>query len=182
MSALQNEDLLTLGAEVVTAEQALDRVVKWRNRGLRIGFTNGCFDLIHPGHVSLLAQAKAACDRLIVGLNTDASIRRLKGPGRPVQNETARSVVLASLGAVDLVVPFDQDTPIELIEALRPDVLVKGADYTRDRVVGADVVERHGGQVLLAKLEPGHSTTRTIAGLGTDGPATPADRTLERRH
>ena len=144
---------------------ACDRVSVWRRQGLRVGFTNGCFDLIHPGHVSLLAQAKAACDRLVVGLNTDASVARLKGPGRPVQPEAARATVLASLAAVDVVVPFAEDTPLALILSLRPDVLVKGADYRLDQVVGAEEVRGWGGRVLLARLEPGFSTTATIAGL-----------------
>jgi D-beta-D-heptose 7-phosphate kinase/D-beta-D-heptose 1-phosphate adenosyltransferase len=142
---------------------ALDHVARWRRNGLKIGFTNGCFDLIHPGHVALLAEARAACDRLVVGLNSDASVQRLKGPERPVQNEAARAAVLASLAHVDLVVVFDAETPIELIRELRPDVLVKGADYRRDEVVGADIVESYGGRVLLAKIVPGYSTTATIA-------------------
>ena len=128
-------------------------------------FTNGVFDLLHPGHITLLAQAKSACDRLVVGLNSDASVKRLKGPTRPVQNEAARSAVLGSLAAVDLVTIFTEDTPLSLIEQIRPDVLVKGADYTIDTVVGAEVVKRHGGRVILAELLPGHSTTRTIAKL-----------------
>jgi D-beta-D-heptose 7-phosphate kinase/D-beta-D-heptose 1-phosphate adenosyltransferase len=144
---------------------ALDRVEAWRRQGARIGFTNGCFDLLHPGHVSLLAQAKAGCDRLVVGLNSDASVRRLKGAGRPVQPETARAQVLASLASVDLVVAFEEDTPIALIEAVRPDLLVKGADYRVEEVVGGAFVESYGGKVLLATLEPGHSTTATIRRL-----------------
>jgi D-beta-D-heptose 7-phosphate kinase/D-beta-D-heptose 1-phosphate adenosyltransferase len=142
---------------------ALDQVARWRRGRLKIGFTNGCFDLLHPGHVSLLNQAKAACDRLIVGINSDASVVRLKGPGRPVQNQEARAAVLSSLAAIDLVVVFDADTPIELIEAFRPELLVKGADYGLDQVVGADVVQSYGGKVLLAELTPGFSTTATIA-------------------
>ena len=135
---------------------------RWRGAGLRLGVTNGCFDLLHPGHVSLLAQARAACDRLIVGLNSDASARRLKGAGRPIQSEAARAAVLASLASVDLVVVFGEDTPLKLIEALKPDVLVKGADYARDEVVGADLVERHGGKLILVELAPGHSTSDMI--------------------
>lgn len=142
---------------------ALDQVARWRRGRLRIGFTNGCFDLLHPGHVSLLNQAKAACDRLIVGINSDASVKRLKGPGRPVQNQEARAAVLSSLATIDLVVIFDADTPIELIEAFRPELLVKGADYGLDQVVGADVVQSYGGKVLLAELTPGYSTTAMIA-------------------
>jgi D-beta-D-heptose 7-phosphate kinase/D-beta-D-heptose 1-phosphate adenosyltransferase len=116
--------------------------------------------------VSLLRQARAACDRLIVGLNSDRSVRRLKGAGRPVQSEPARAAVLASLGDVDGVVVFDQDTPMALIEALRPELLVKGADYSEAAVVGAGLVRSYGGRILLAALTPGHSTTRTIGRLG----------------
>jgi D-beta-D-heptose 7-phosphate kinase / D-beta-D-heptose 1-phosphate adenosyltransferase len=149
--------------KVMPRAQALDLVERWRRHGLRIGFTNGCFDLLHPGHVSLISQARAACDRLVVGLNGDGSARRLKGPTRPIQRELARSAVLASLAAVDLIVVFEEDTPIELIRAIRPKVLVKGADYRPDEVVGADIVKRGGGEVLLAELLPGYSTTATIA-------------------
>jgi D-beta-D-heptose 7-phosphate kinase / D-beta-D-heptose 1-phosphate adenosyltransferase len=148
---------------------ALDHVARWRHRGLKIGFTNGCFDLLHPGHVSLLAQARAACDRLVVGLNSDLSVKRLKGPERPVQAEAARAAVLASLASVDLVVIFEEDTPLELIRAIRPDVLVKGADYRIDEVVGGDLVQSWGGTVLLADLSPGFSTTATIARIGGAG-------------
>lgn len=152
--------------KVMTLAAALDRIAAWRQRGERIGFTNGCFDLIHPGHVSLLAQARAGCDRLVVGLNADQSVRRLKGPERPVQNEVARSAVMASLESVDLVILFPEDTPENLIEAIRPDVLAKGADYTVEQVVGAPFVQSYGGEILLVDLEPGHSTTATIDRIG----------------
>ena len=135
----------------------------WRARGLSIGFTNGCFDLLHPGHVSLLAQARGFCDRLVVGLNSDASVRRLKGEGRPINDQAARAQVLAALRAVDLVVVFEEDTPQALIARLAPDVLVKGADYRLDQVVGAELVLARGGRVELARLTPGQSTT-AIAG------------------
>ncbi|MDE1904541.1 MAG: bifunctional heptose 7-phosphate kinase/heptose 1-phosphate adenyltransferase, partial [Alphaproteobacteria bacterium] len=111
----------------------------------------------------LLNEARAACDRLVVGLNSDASVKRLKGPERPVQNETARAAVLASLAPVDMVVIFDAETPVDLIRELKPDVLIKGSDYRHDQVVGADIVESYGGRVLLAKIVPGFSTTATIA-------------------
>ncbi|HEY7930512.1 MAG TPA: D-glycero-beta-D-manno-heptose-7-phosphate kinase [Steroidobacteraceae bacterium] len=145
-----------------TLESVGQVVARWRERGLRIAFTNGCFDLLHPGHVSLLEQARASADRLVVGLNSDLSVRRLKGPGRPVQGEAARATVLASLKSVDAVVIFPQDTPLELIDALAPDVLIKGADYRVDTVVGADRVLQRGGKVLLIDLVPAHSTTGTI--------------------
>ena len=163
LTALHTQDLLTGEAKVAAPARALDRVNQWRHQGLKIGFTNGCFDLLHPGHVSLLAQARAACDRLVVGLNSDASTTRLKGPDRPIQNEAARAAVLVSLATVDLVVIFNEDTPIRLIEAIRPDVLVKGADYTIEEVVGAEFVQSYGAKVLLAEIAPGHGTTQTIA-------------------
>jgi len=134
----------------------------WRNHELRIGFTNGCFDILHPGHVKVLTAARAACDRLIVGLNSDASVRRLKGEGRPVQDERARSEVLAALEAVDLVAIFEEDTPLRLIAQIRPSVLVKGGDYTREKVVGHEIVEAGGGQVLLVDVLPGFSTTSLV--------------------
>jgi D-beta-D-heptose 7-phosphate kinase/D-beta-D-heptose 1-phosphate adenosyltransferase len=164
--AIHRQTLLMPGeAKILPIVPALDRVAAWRQRGDRIGFTNGCFDLIHPGHVALLAKSRAACDRLIVGLNDDDSIRRLKGDARPVQNEASRAAVLASLEPVDLVVLFAEDTPIALIEAIKPDILAKGADYTIDQVVGADLVQAQGGEILLVDLEAGHSTTATIARL-----------------
>ena len=147
---------------MVTEETAATRVAAWRAHGLKVGFANGCFDLIHPGHVHLLRAARAACDRLVVALNTDASVRRLKGPSRPVQSEVARTTVMASLAPVDLVTTFDQDTPLELIRKLRPDVLVKGSDYRIDQVVGGDLVAGWGGAVLLVDLRAGHSTSATI--------------------
>ena len=151
--------------KVVSREAAAEQVERWRRMGYRTGFTNGCFDLLHPGHVHLLEQARAACDRLVVGLNSDSSVRRLKGPTRPVQPEAARAAVLASLAAVDLVCVFDEDTPVELIAALRPELLVKGADYAVEDVVGHEMVEGWGGRVMLAQLLPGHSTTATVARL-----------------
>ncbi|MEQ8602695.1 MAG: D-glycero-beta-D-manno-heptose-7-phosphate kinase [Marivibrio sp.] len=166
LSAAHEDAWLGGEAKVVPAAAAADRVAGWRRRGKRVGFTNGCFDLLHPGHLSLIRQARAACDRLVVGLNSDESVRRLKGPDRPVQSEAARAAVLASLAAVDLVVVFGEDTPLALIETLKPDVLVKGADYARDQVVGAAQVESWGGRVVLAELLDGHSTTGTLKRLG----------------
>jgi D-beta-D-heptose 7-phosphate kinase/D-beta-D-heptose 1-phosphate adenosyltransferase len=148
--------------KIFSLESALQLTRAWREQGFRIAFTNGCFDLLHPGHISLLDQARRSADRLIVGLNADLSVRRLKGPGRPVQSEVARATVLGAVKSVDAVVIFPEDSPRELIEQLEPDVLVKGADYTLETVVGADFVRGRGGKVLLAELLPGNSTTDTV--------------------
>ncbi len=142
------------------------QAVEWR-ASLREGaqalvFTNGVFDLLHPGHVDVLLAARREGDALIVGLNSDDSVRRLKGPSRPVRSETERAYVLAALAVVDGVVVFDQDTPLELIEALRPDVLVKGGDYTESAIVGATEVRSKGGRVVVVPLTPGQSTTSIV--------------------
>ncbi len=155
--------LLATEEKIVFDWAALDEHLDvWRKQGLRIGFTNGCFDLLHPGHVKLLAGARAACDRLVVGLNGDASVTRLKGAGRPVQNVQSRADLLAALEAVDLVVVFDEDTPANLIARVKPTVLVKGSDYKREDVVGHDIVEALGGTVVLIDLVPGQSTTSMV--------------------
>jgi len=167
LSALRHSGFASADQKLADPAEALARVMEWRRQGLKVGFTNGCFDLLHPGHISLLRQARAACDRLVVGLNSDASVKRLKGDARPVQNESARAAVMASLSPVDLIVIFGEDTPLALIEALRPDVLIKGADYTRAQVVGADIVEGYGGRVVLADLVAAQSTTATIAAMKT---------------
>ena len=147
----------------IASLDALDaRLNEWRRLGLRVGFTNGCFDILHPGHVKVLTAARGACDRLVVGLNSDASVKRLKGDDRPVQNERARAEVLAALEAVDLVVMFEDDTPLALIEQTRPSVLVKGGDYTREQVVGHEIVDAQGGEVLLVDILQGHSTTSLV--------------------
>ncbi len=156
------QHLTALEAKILPLDGVLHCVARWRAQGLSIGFTNGCFDILHRGHVSYLASARQACDRLIVGLNTDASVRALKGEGRPVNDLEGRALVIAGLASVDLVVPFDAQTPIALIEAIRPDVLIKGADYTVETVVGADVVQGYGGSVVLAPLVEGYSTTAAI--------------------
>jgi D-beta-D-heptose 7-phosphate kinase/D-beta-D-heptose 1-phosphate adenosyltransferase len=138
---------------------------RWRGQGLKVGFTNGCFDILHPGHVAYLTQARGWCDRLIVGLNSDASVRRLKGADRPVNSLEARASVLAGLACVDLIAPFEEDTPRELIAAVRPDLLVKGEDYAGQDIVGHDLVTGWGGEVRLASFVPGHSTTATLSRL-----------------
>ena len=141
-----------------------DEALAWR-RGVSgsVVFTNGVFDLLHPGHVDVLLAARALGDALVVGLNSDASVQRLKGPERPIRSTAERAYVLAALAAVDAIVAFDQDTPLELIRHLRPDVLVKGGDYTPDTIVGREDVEGWGGRVVVIPLTPGHSTTSTIA-------------------
>ncbi|WP_333585722.1 D-glycero-beta-D-manno-heptose 1-phosphate adenylyltransferase [Phenylobacterium sp.] len=150
-------------AKIATPQRMADEVARWKAQGLRVGFTNGCFDILHKGHVAYLDQARGWCDRLIVGVNDDASVRRLKGNGRPVNDLESRAIVLAGLGAVDLVVPFEDDTPLALIETARPNVLIKGADYSEDQVVGAAQVRAWGGEVKLAQIVQGFSTTAAIS-------------------
>jgi D-beta-D-heptose 7-phosphate kinase/D-beta-D-heptose 1-phosphate adenosyltransferase len=142
---------------ILRREQLLEKY--GRPRSERVVFTNGCFDILHRGHVTYLTQARALGDRLIVGVNTDASVRRLKGEGRPVVQQDDRAYVLAALACIDAVTMFDEDTPAELIEALLPDVLVKGGDYTPGQVVGREVVESHGGTLVLIPFVTGRSTT-----------------------
>jgi D-beta-D-heptose 7-phosphate kinase/D-beta-D-heptose 1-phosphate adenosyltransferase len=164
-SAFRKGALATRGEAVAIREH-------WRREGLTVGFTNGCFDLIHPGHIAILRGSARHCDRLIVALNTDASTARLKGPTRPIQRETARATVVGAIHCVDLVVLFDDDTPLDLIAALSPDVLIKGADYTEDQIVGADVVRAAGGRVERVTLVDGQSTTELIRrGAVTMSPA-----------
>ncbi|GAA0869901.1 D-glycero-beta-D-manno-heptose-7-phosphate kinase [Brevundimonas basaltis] len=155
-------------AKVAPVDELADVVEGWKRRGLKVGFTNGCFDILHRGHVAYLAQARGWCDRLVVALNTDASVRRLKGEGRPINDLDSRAVVIGGLTSVDRVTSFDEPTPLALIERLRPDVLIKGADYTREGVVGGDLVESWGGEVRLATFEDGYSTTKTIAKMKDD--------------
>src|SRR5260221_518559 len=141
-------------------------LLDWRKQGLRIGFTNGCFDILHPGHVKVLTAARSACDRLIVGLNSDASTKRLKGEGRPVQDERARAEVLAALEAVDLVAIFEEDTPIKLITEIKPSVLAKGGGYAREQGVGHEIVEANGGEGLLGDVLPGLSPSALVNPAG----------------
>ena len=136
-----------------------NRVAMWKFQNQKIVFTNGCFDILHRGHIEYLSQARDHGDILIIGLNTDASVKRLKGNGRPVQDEMSRALLLASLRIVDAVVLFDEDTPYELVKAIGPDVLVKGGDYTPDTIVGADIVTANGGEVVVIPLLQGYSTT-----------------------
>ncbi len=156
------------GRKQVTLEQLADRVLRLREQGRRIVLTNGCFDLLHVGHVRFLEQAAALGDVLIVAVNSDASVRRVKGPGRPVIGQTDRAALLAALGAVDFVVAFDEDTPRELLTALRPDVLVKGGTYAADEIVGEEIVRAYGGRVCVTDAIEGISTTALLASLRGD--------------
>ncbi|NBB51791.1 D-glycero-beta-D-manno-heptose 1-phosphate adenylyltransferase, partial [Rhizobium sp. CRIBSB] len=168
IEAEMSQHAVAAHAKVTPLEDLTAEVERWKAQGLRVGFTNGCFDILHRGHVAYLEQARSWCDRLVVALNTDASVRRLKGEGRPVNDLDSRAVVLGGLSSVDRVTSFDDPTPLALIERLRPDVLIKGSDYTREGVVGGDLVESWGGVVRLADFKDGYSTTRTIGKLTGD--------------
>ena len=146
---------------------AKEQVDRWKKQGKRVVFTNGCFDLLHLGHVDYLEKAKGLGDVLVVGLNSDDSVSRFKGPQRPIQDQASRSRVMASMQAVDLVVFFNEDTPFELISALLPQVLVKGSDYLAENIVGADVVKNAGGVVKTIDFVPGYSTTRIVDKIRT---------------
>lgn len=159
--------------EILTLEDALRRRAAARVLSQIFVFTNGCFDVLHPGHVALLHEAKGMGHYLMVGLNSDRSVSALKGEGRPAQGEAARATVLAALADVDGVVVFDGETPLAVIEALKPDVLVKGGDYGPDGVVGRDVVERSGGRVAIVPVVPGHSSTQILARGKAFGRAVP---------
>lgn len=151
--------------EVLDRVEALRRRAAARALSQTFVFTNGCFDILHPGHVALLRQARQQGQYLMVGLNSDRSVRGLKGEGRPVQDEGSRATVLTALSDVDGVVLFDEETPLELIRALMPDVLVKGGDYRPDQVVGRDVVEKGGGRVAIVPLVPGQSSSSIVTKL-----------------
>lgn len=163
-----------LNAKIADPEQALMKIGSWKMKGSKVVFTNGCFDILHQGHVVYLAKAAEMGDKLVVAVNSDDSVRRQqKGPERPINSETSRSIVLAALAFVDLVVVFYADTPLELIEMLQPDVLVKGADYdpqetdpgSKKYIVGSDFVRKHNGSVQVVDLEEGFSTTSIVKKL-----------------
>lgn len=156
------ERLERIKSNILTTDQLVKRIAMWRFFGKTIVFTNGCFDILHLGHIEYLAKARDLGHMLVVGLNSDDSVRRLKGPSRPVNPEEARSVTLASLSFVDAVCIFDEDTPYNLINLVRPDILVKGKDYDGKEIVGADIVEANGGKVITIALTEGFSTTETI--------------------
>ena len=162
--ALSNRTLIG-STKCVDLDQAVAMVKDWRRDGQRMVFTNGCFDILHVGHIQLLHAAAAQGDRLIVGLNSDSSVKNLKGQSRPVVPEMERAALLSSIRGVDLVVMFGEETPIELIRRLTPEVLVKGGDYTPETVVGHEVVERSGGRVVIVPLVDGVSTTKVIASI-----------------
>lgn len=147
---------------VLSRPEAVAFIERRRRDGAAIVFTNGVFDLLHPGHVRYLQQARALGGALVVGLNSDASVRRNKGPERPINPENERAEILAALDCVDAVVIFDEDTPAEIVHACQPDVLVKGGDWPADQIVGRDAVEARGGRVVRIAVEPGHSTTSII--------------------
>jgi len=166
LATLSRESLTQVSDKVCSLEQVRETLAVWRADGERVVFTNGCFDLLHLGHVRLLECAKQEGDRLVVGLNSDRSVRLLKGPDRPVLAEIERAQMLASMSSVDLVIIFDDETPLNLIRTIRPDVLVKGADYEEHQVVGGTEVRSWGGRVALIPLVEGHSTTKLLTRLG----------------
>lgn len=148
--------------KILSIEQAVEKVKKWKEEGKSIVFTNGCFDIIHPGHIDYLLEASDLGDKLVLGLNTDASVRRIKGNSRPIIGENDRARLLASFDFIDIIVLFDEDTPAELINALVPDVLVKGKDYEIKDIIGADTVLKNGGRVETIELTEGFSTSELI--------------------
>jgi len=148
--------------KIKAASEAVEIISKWQEAGQTIVWTNGCFDLLHKGHIIYLAEAKDLGDRLVVGINDDASVSRLKGKQRPIFDLSSRQLKLAALLCTDLIIPFTADTPLELIKLLKPDVLVKGGDYVEDEIVGAKEVKAHGGSIAIIPLEKGHSSTALI--------------------
>lgn len=157
------KQLEAINAKIMDRDTLSNQLEIWRNEGKKLVFTNGCFDILHRGHVTYLAQVADMGDVLLVGLNTDASVRRLKGESRPVNDEQARALVLAALQFVDAVVLFDEDTPYELIRSVQPDILVKGNDYRVEDIVGYDIVKAKGGEVRTVALVDGYSTTEILA-------------------
>jgi rfaE bifunctional protein nucleotidyltransferase chain/domain len=155
--------LEALDAKIVAAENLHTKIALWKFKGYKVVFTNGCFDILHRGHIEYLAQAAEFGDILVVGMNTDESVRRLKGEGRPLQDQVSRSTVLSAIEFVSNVVLFDEDTPYELIKLIQPDVLVKGADYKAEDIVGYDIVKAKGGEVVTVPIVEGHSTSNVIA-------------------
>jgi D-beta-D-heptose 7-phosphate kinase/D-beta-D-heptose 1-phosphate adenosyltransferase len=155
-------EIASMSKKIVTVEQAKNIIYGWKLLGKTCAFTNGCFDILHQGHIFSLGEAAKEADYLIVGLNSDASVKRLKGPSRPINNTENRAIVLSNLAIVDLLIVFEEDTPLELIKALMPDILVKGGDYTIDQIVGAKEVIAGGGKVIINPIVEGYSTTGLI--------------------
>lgn len=155
-------------SKIMTYDELANQLKSWRSSGKKIVFTNGCFDILHRGHIEYLAKAADMGDILIIGLNTDRSVKRLKGDSRPVNDQHARSLLLAALSFVDAVTLFDEDTPYNLIKTVMPDLLVKGGDYKIEEIVGHDIVEANGGKVVTIPLTEGYSTTKTIGKLRID--------------
>ena len=155
-------NLLNIESKIKTKEELSRLLSYWRFKGKKVVFTNGCFDILHKGHVEYLAKASDNGDVLLIGLNTDASVKRLKGEERPLQDEKTRALILSALQFVNAVVLFDEDTPYELIKYVQPDVLVKGSDYNPEDIVGYDVVKNKGGEIITIDLTQGHSTTNIV--------------------
>lgn len=151
--------------KIMTRENAKVQIKKWQNKGEKVVFTNGCFDILHAGHIRYLSKAKSIGDHLVIGLNTDNSVKKLKGTNRPLQNEQDRALILAGLEAVDLIVLFGEDTPLEIITFLKPDILVKGSDYSIDNIVGAKEIVQWGGKVETIEFVNGKSTSLIIEKL-----------------
>lgn len=148
--------------KILQLNQALEVINGWKQNGLTVVFTNGCFDILHLGHLDYLEKSRNLADKMVVGLNTDKSVSQLKGPGRPINNEYARARMLAAMSFVDLVIAFDEETPLELIKNVKPDILVKGKDYEVENIVGAEFVIGNGGEVKTLELKEGYSTTEII--------------------
>ena len=161
------EKLMKIKSKIMMKEEVSGLMDVWKYMGLKTVFTNGCFDIIHYGHIDYLARAASLGGKLVIGLNTDASVSKLKGPDRPVQDEKSRALILAALQFVDAVILFDEETPKELISFLIPDILVKGSDYSIDQIVGADVVLNNGGRVETMDFVPGYSTSKIIEKIKT---------------
>lgn len=151
-----------IASKLITAEEAKRRIAQWRILGKTVAFTNGCFDILHRGHIYSLSKAAQEADYLIVGLNSDASTKRLKGPSRPINDEQSRALVLSALEIVDQVIIFEEDTPLELIKTIMPDVIVKGGDYAIEQIAGAKEVMANGGRVVINQIINGFSTTGLI--------------------
>lgn len=164
---MKRSDLIS--SKIFSRSDLMKQVARWRLLGKKITFTNGCFDILHAGHIASLSDAAKEADILIVGVNTDASTKRLKGEERPINNEQNRALILANLQIVDAVTLFDEDTPLEVIKSVLPDVLVKGGDYTIEQIVGAKEVIANGGRVIINPILDGHSTTGIIAKIRSLG-------------